>query len=42
MHLAIMGGAFAAQAIGTVAPLVVLVLLKTALEIHFRMRERRT
>ena len=41
MHLTIMGGAFAAQMIGTVAPLVVLVLLKTAIEIRFRMRERR-
>jgi hypothetical protein len=41
MHLAIMGGAFAAQAIGTVAPLVVLVLLKTALEVRLWMRDRR-
>ena len=34
MHLAIMGGAFVAQMIGTVAPLVVLVLLKTAIEVR--------
>lgn len=40
MHLAIMGGAFIAQAIGSVAPLVVLVLLKTAIEIRFRMEQR--
>ena len=34
MHLAIMGGAFVAQAIGTIAPLVVLVLLKTTIEVR--------
>jgi hypothetical protein len=38
MHLAIMGGAFVAQAIGTVAPLIVLVLLKTAIEVRLWMR----
>lgn len=40
MHLAIMGGGFVAQAIGTVAPLVVLVLLKTAIEVRLWMRTR--
>lgn len=40
MHLAIMGGAFVAQMIGTVAPLVVLVLLKTAIEVRLWMRAR--
>jgi hypothetical protein len=33
MHVAILGGAFVAQAIGNAAPLIVLVLLKIALEI---------
>lgn len=37
MHVAIMGGAFIAQAIGTAAPLIVLVLLKIAIEIRFQM-----
>lgn len=41
MHLAIMGGAFVAQLIGTIAPLIVLVLLKTAIEIRFQMRQRK-
>ncbi len=40
MHLAIMGGAFIAQAIGTAAPLIVLVLLKIAIEIRFQMKTR--
>lgn len=40
MHLAIMGGAFVAQAIGTAAPLIVLVLLKVAIEIRFQMKAR--
>lgn len=38
MHVAIMGGAFVAQAIGTAGPLIVLVLLKIAIEIRFQMR----
>jgi hypothetical protein len=41
MHLAIMGGAFIAQAIGTAAPLIVLVLLKIAIEIRFQMKARK-
>jgi len=41
MHLAIMGGAFIAQAIGTAAPLIVLVLLKVAIEIRFQMKARK-
>ncbi len=41
MHLAIMGGAFIAQMIGRTAPLIVLVLLKTALEIQFQMKLRK-
>ncbi len=41
MHVAIMGGAFIAQMIGITAPLIVLVLLKTALEIRFQMKARR-
>ncbi len=41
MHLAIMGGAFVAQMIGTIAPLIVLVLLKTAIEIRFQMKARK-
>ena len=40
MHLAIMGGAFIAQAIGSAAPLIVLVLLKTAIEIRFKIKAR--
>lgn len=40
MHLAIMGGALVAQAIGSAAPLIVLVLLKTAIEIRFQMKLR--
>ena len=40
MHLAIMGGAFIAQMIGSIAPLIVLVLLKTAIEIRFQMKAR--
>ena len=38
MHVAIMGGAFIVQAIGTAAPLIVLVLLKIAIEIRFQMK----
>lgn len=38
MHLAIMGGAFVARMIGTTAPLIVLVLLKTAIEVRFEMK----
>jgi hypothetical protein len=41
MHVAIMGGAFIAQMIGRTAPLIVLVLLKTALEIRFQMKLRK-
>ncbi|TKT71703.1 hypothetical protein YH63_009905 [Afipia massiliensis] len=40
MHLAIMGGAFIAQAIGTAAPLIVLVLLKVTIEIRFQIKAR--
>jgi hypothetical protein len=40
MHVTIMGGAFIAQAIGTIAPLIVLVLLKVAIEIRFQMKAR--
>jgi hypothetical protein len=40
MHVAIMGGAFIAQAIGTAAPLIVLVLLKIAIEVRFQMKAR--
>ena len=40
MHVAIMGGAFIAQAIGTAAPLIVLVLLKVAIEVRFSMRSK--
>jgi len=40
MHVAIMGGAFIAQMIGRTAPLIVLVLLKTAIEIRFQMNLR--
>ena len=38
MHVAIMAGAFIAQMIGTTAPLIVLVLLKIALEVRFQMK----
>jgi hypothetical protein len=41
MHLAIMGGAFLSQMIGGTAPLIVLVLLKTAIEIRFQMQLRK-
>lgn len=41
MHVAILGGAFIAQAIGRTAPLIVLVLIKTALEIRLQMQMRR-
>jgi hypothetical protein len=41
MHVAILGGAFIVQAIGNIAPLIVLVLLKTALEIALLMSRRR-
>lgn len=37
MHVAILGGAFIAQMIGRTAPLIVLVLLKTALELRFQI-----
>ena len=40
MHVAIMGGAFIAQAIGTAAPLIVLVLLKIVIEIRFQMKRK--
>lgn len=40
MHLTIMGGAFIAQAIGTAAPLIVLVLIKVAIETRFQMKAR--
>jgi hypothetical protein len=40
MQLAIMGGAFIAQAIGAAAPLIVLVLLKVMIEIRFQMKAR--
>jgi hypothetical protein len=36
MHVAILGGGFVAQTIGRTAPLILLVLLKTALEFHFQ------
>ena len=39
LHVAIMGGAFIAEMIGTAAPLIVLVLVKTALEIRFQSRQ---
>jgi len=38
MHIAIMAGAFIAQMIGTTAPLIVLVLLKIALEVRLQMK----
>ena len=38
MHVAILGGAFIVQAIGTTAPLIILVLLKIAIEIRFQMK----
>lgn len=41
LHLALMGGAFISQMIGRTAPLIVLVLLKTALEIRFQMKLRK-
>lgn len=41
MHVAILGGAFVVQAIGNAAPLILLVLLKIALEIGFLMAQRR-
>lgn len=41
MHVAIMGGGFIAEKIGTAAPLIILVLVKTALEIRFQIRQRR-
>jgi hypothetical protein len=41
LHLALMGGAFISQMIGRTAPLIVLVLLKTALEIRFQMNLRK-
>ena len=37
MHVAILGGAFIAQMIGRTAPLILLVLLKTALELRFQI-----
>ncbi|WP_315835534.1 DUF6498-containing protein [Bradyrhizobium prioriisuperbiae] len=41
MHVAIIGGGLVAMQIGSAAPLVVLVLLKTALDIHLERRRRR-
>lgn len=41
MHVAIMGGAFVVQAIGTTAPLIILVLLKIAIEIRLQMKARK-
>ena len=41
MHVAIIAGGFAAMAIGSAAPLVTLVLLKTALDVYFEFRRRR-
>ena len=41
MHVAILGGAFVAQAIGNTAPLILLVLFKTVLEIRFQMKQRK-
>lgn len=41
MHVAIIGGGLVAMQIGSAAPLVVLVLLKTALDVHFELRRRR-
>jgi hypothetical protein len=41
MHVAIIGGGFVAQMIGTVAPLVVLVLLKTVIDMRLWVREAR-
>lgn len=35
MHLTILGGAFLAQAVGTIAPLIILVALKTAIDLGF-------
>lgn len=35
MHLTILGGAFLAQAVGTVAPLIVMIALKTAIDLGF-------
>lgn len=40
MHVAILGGAFIVQAIGTTAPLIILVLLKIAIEVRFQMKAR--
>lgn len=40
MHVAILGGAFIVQAIGTTAPLIILVLLKIVIEVRFQMRAR--
>jgi len=41
MHVAILGGAFIVQAIGTTAPLIILVLLKIVIEIRFQMQARK-
>lgn len=35
MHLTILGGAFLAQAVGTIAPLIVMIALKTAIDLGF-------
>jgi len=40
MHIAILAGGFIAQMIGTMAPLIVLVLLKIALEVRLQMKVR--
>jgi hypothetical protein len=40
MHVAILGGAFVTEAIGTAAPLIILVMLKIAIEIRLQMKAR--
>jgi hypothetical protein len=40
MHVAILGGAFIVQAIGTTAPLIILVLLKIVIEVRFQIKAR--
>lgn len=42
MHFSIIGGAFLAQAIGSVAPLIVLIAIKTAIDLGFEFRDLRT
>ena len=41
MHLAILGGAFLAQSIGSIAPLIVLIAIKTAIDLGFEFRDMR-